>query len=117
MEDKEMERNINGIANLKISGSVEAKKNLDIKNTEKKKMIFKSEKLRDEYKDIDNTINIPLFTAKPKQISQTKIVKTSLTSIKKGRSKRSNSIDNHRLIQPKKLFNNNNNYILPSIRK
>ena len=114
---EKMERNINGIANLKISGSVEAKKNLDIENTEKKKMIFKSEKLRDEYKDIDNTINIPLFTAKPKQISQTKIVKTSLTSIKKGRSKRSNSIDNHRLIQPKKLFNNNNNYILPPIRK
>ena len=101
---EKMERNINGIANLKISGSVEAKKNLDIENTEKKKMIFKSEKLRDEYKDIDNTIN-------------TKIVKTSLTSIKKGRSKRSNSIDNHRLIQPKKLFNNNNNYILPPIRK
>ena len=113
---EKLERNIKGIANLKISGSVEAKNNFEIANTEKKKMIYKPVKMRDEYKAIDNKINIPLFTAKPKHISQPKIVKTSLTSTKKGRSKRSNSIDNHRLIQPKKLFHNNH-YILPPIRK
>ena len=113
---EKLERNIKGIANLKISGSVEAKNNFEIANTEKKKMIYKPVKMRDEYKAIDNKINIPLFTAKPKHISQPKIVKTSWTSTKKGRSKRSNSIDNHRLIQPKKLFHNNN-YILPPIRK
>ena len=111
-----IERNIKGAKQLKVSSSMEAKKNLEIEKTEKKKMIFKSVSIKDEYKDMDNKLNIHLSTAKQNIFPQTKLSKAYLTSSKKVKTGRSNSIDNHRLIQPKKLFQNSN-YILPPIKK
>ena len=111
-----IERNIKGLNHIKVSNSMEAKKNLEVENTDKKKMIYKSVKMKDEYKEMDNRLSIHLFTAKQNAFPHTKLSKASLTTTKKGKTGRSNSIDNHRLIQPKKLFQNNN-YILPPIRK
>ena len=111
-----LERNVKGLNHIKISNSMEAKKNLDGENTDKKKMIYKTVKIKDEYKEMDNKLSNYLFTAKQNVFPPTRLTKASLTTTKKGKTGRSNSIDNHRLIQPKKLFQNNN-YILPPIRK
>ena len=111
-----LERNVKGLNHIKISNSMEAKKNLDGENTDKKKMIYKTVKIKDEYKEMDNRLSNYLFTAKQNVFPPTRLTKASLTTTKKGKTGRSNSIDNHRLIQPKKLFQNNN-YILPPIRK
>ena len=113
---EKIERNIKGMKQLKVSNSMESKKNFEVENTDKKKMIYKSVKIKDEYKDMENKLNIHLYTAKQNIFPQARLTKASLTSTKKVKTGRSNSIDNHRLIQPKKLFQNNN-YILPPIRK
>ena len=111
-----LERNIKGIKQLKPSNSIEAKKNLDNERTERKKMIYKSTIIKDEYKDNDNKSNANSYI-KQNLPSQTRLARASLTTIKKSKTGRSNSIDNTRYIQPKKLFQNNTNYILPPIKK
>ena len=112
-----IERNIKGTKILKVSNSMEAKKNLEYENTEKKKMIYKSVKIKDEYKDMDNKLSGNIFSTKYNFIPQARLTKTSFTTIKKSKTGRSNSIDNAKFIQPKKLFHNTNNNFLPPIRK
>ena len=75
-------------------------------------------KIKDEYKDLDDKINMHILSVKQNDVSHVKLPRSSLTSAKKNRTGRSNSIDNPRILQPKKLFHNNNgNYILPPIKK
>ena len=112
-----IERNIKGIKQLKVSNSIDVKKNIEFENTEKKKMIFKSMKIKDEYKNMDNKLSANFHSNQHNIIPKTRLTKTSFTTIKKSKTGRSNSIDNTKLIQPKKLFQNANNYILPPIRK
>ena len=110
---EKIERNYKGAKHLKVSSSIEAKKNIDLENTEKK-IIYKSMKIKDEYKDLDDKINI--YSVKHNVIPQVKLARSSLTSTRKSKTGRSNSIDNSKLIQPKRLFQNNN-YFLPPIKK
>ena len=116
---EKIERNYKSLKHLKGSFSAEGKKNVDLENNDNKKLIYKSVKIKDEYKDLDDKLNMDLLSVKQKGFNQAKLSKNSLTSTKKTRSVRSNSINNSRIIQPKKLFlnNNNNNYILPPIKK
>ena len=117
---EKIERNYKGLKHLKGSISVEGKKNVDIENNGNGKLVYKSVKIKDEYKDLDGKLNMDILTGKRKGINQIKLNKSSLTSAKKTRTGRSNSINNSRVIQPKKLFlnnNNNDNYILPPIKK
>ena len=109
---EKIERNYKGAKHLKVSNSIEAKKNIDIDNTDKK-IIYKSMKIKDEYKNLDDKIN--MYSAKHNVIPQVKLARSTLTSTRKSKNGRSNSIDNSRFIQPKKLFQNN--YFLPPIKK
>jgi len=110
---EKIERNYKGAKHMKVSSSIEAKKNIDLENTDKK-IIYKSMKIKDEYKDLDDKINI--YSVKHNVIPQVKLARSSLTSTRKSKTGRSNSIDNSKLIQPKRLFQNNN-YFLPPIKK
>ena len=116
---EKIERNYKGLKHLKGSISIEGKKNIDIENNDSRKLIYKSVKIKDEYKDLDDKLNMDILTLKQKGLNQVKLNKSSLTSAKKTRTGRSNSINHSRIIQPKKLFlnNNNENYILPPIKK
>ena len=109
---EKIERNYKGAKHLKVSNSIEAKENIDIDNTDKK-IIYKSMKIKDEYKNLDDKIN--MYSAKHNVIPQVKLARSTLTSTRKSKNGRSNSIDNSRFIQPKKLFQNN--YFLPPIKK
>ena len=115
---EKIERNYKGLKHLKGSNSFEGKKNIDLENNDNKKLIYKSVKIKDEFKDLDEKLNMDLLTVKQKGLNQAKLSKSSLTSAKKTRTGRSNSINDSRIIRPKKLFqNNNSNYILPPIKK
>ena len=114
---EKIERNYKALKHLKVSNSIEAKKNVDLENHDNKKLIYNSVKIKDEYKDLDDKLNIDILSMKQKGVTQVKLGKSSLTSAKKSRTGRTNSLDNSRIIQPKKLFHNNNNYILPPIKK
>ena len=115
---EKIERNYKGLKHLKASSSLEVKKNGDLENSDNKKLIYKSVKIKDEYKDLDDKINMHILSVKQNDVSHVKLPRSSLTSAKKNRTGRSNSIDNPRILQPKKLFHNNNgNYILPPIKK
>jgi hypothetical protein len=115
---EKIERNYKGLKHLKGSNSFEGKKNIDLENNDNKKLIYKSVKIKDEFKDLDEKLNMDLLTVKQKGLNQAKLSKSSLTSAKKTRTGRSISINDSRIIRPKKLFqNNNSNYILPPIKK
>jgi len=115
---EKIERNYKALKHLKGSNSFEGKKNIDLENNDNKKLIYKSVKIKDEFKDLDEKLNMDLLKVKQKELNQAKLSKSSLTSAKKTRTGRSNSINDSRIIRPKKLFqNNNSNYILPPIKK
>ena len=113
---EKIERNIRGTKILKISNSMEDKSNVESEKNEKKKLIYNSAKHKDEFKNNDNKLNIQIGN-RHSAMTQGKILRSSLTSNKKSKTGRSSSIDSTKLIYPKKLFQNNNNYFLPPIRK
>ncbi len=76
----------------------------------KKKINYKPIKLKEEYDEIENKLNLNLFSTKSK-INKKKLSNSYLTVLKKSKNK---SVDKSIFIQPKKLFQNNS--ILPPIQ-
>ena len=95
------------LAELKGSLSVDIKYNKINENHNISKLNYKPIKLND-YEDIDNKLNVNIFSTKSKNPAKKNIY---VTSIKKTKN---NSMDKSHCIQPKKLFHNNT--ILPLIQ-
>ena len=111
---EKLERNYNG-KSLKMSYSLESKKNFEIdNNTEKKNLLYKPDKIRDDLEELNNKITINMLSTKQKIIPKSKMGKSYLTSVKKVKNGRTYSTDNS-FIKPKKLFSNNS--VLPPIKK
>ena len=111
---EKLERNYNG-KSLKMSYSIESKKNFEIdNNTEKKNLLYKPDKIRDDLEELNNKITINMLSTKQKIIPKSKMGKSYLTSVKKVKNGRTYSTDNS-FIKPKKLFSNNS--VLPPIKK
>ena len=102
-------RNVKNINDLKVSYSVDLKFN-KVNENNKKKINYKPIKLKEEYDEIENTLNLNLFSTKSK-INKKKLSNSYLTVLKKSKNK---SVDKSIFIQPKKLFQNNS--ILPPIQ-
>ena len=102
-------RNVKNINDLKVSYSVDLKFN-KINENNKKKINYKPIKLKEEYDEIENKLNLNLFSTKSK-INKKKLSNSYLTVLKKNKNK---SVDKSIFIQPKKLFQNNS--ILPPIQ-
>ena len=102
-------RNVKNINDLKVSYSVDLKFN-KVNENNKKKINYKPIKLKEEYDEIENKLNLNLFSTKSK-INKKKLSNSYLTVLKKSKNK---SVDKSIFIQPKKLFQNNS--ILPPIQ-
>ncbi len=102
-------RNVKNINDLKGSYSVDLKFN-KVNENNKKKINYKPIKLKEEYDEIENKLNLNLFSTKSK-INKKKLSNSYLTVLKKSKNK---SVDKSIFIQPKKLFQNNS--ILPPIQ-
>ena len=112
---EKIERNYNG-KSLKVFYSIESKKNLEMdNNTEKKKIFYKSVKMKDDLDNINSKITINMFSSNQKITPKSKIIKASITSVKRQKNGRTFSTDNSLFIKPKNLFHGNS--VLPPIKK
>ena len=73
---EKLERNYNG-KSLKMSYSIESKKNFEIdNNTEKKNLLYKPDKIRDDLEELNNKITINMLSTKQKIIPKSKMGKS-----------------------------------------